>query len=98
MVRDTLTQVHKSSMSGDVKIREAAVQSLEIIVTDCPLLYLQTWLDQFARTNGGSSATEYAASNRIYLLQNLERVMAVIMAGKLLDDNNVAHRACIGRY
>ena len=96
MIRDTISQIHKSSMSGEVKIRSAAIRSLEIIVRDSPLLYLQTWLDQFARTNGGSSAAEYAASNRIFLLQNLEQVIGVLISDKLLDDNS-AHRACVGR-
>ena len=34
--------------------------------------FLQTWLDQFARTNGGSSPSEYAGVDRVRLLHTLK--------------------------
>ena len=59
---------------------------------------LQTWLDQFARTNGGSSAAEYAAKDRIFMLQALERIASKMISEESnLDELNVANRACVGR-
>jgi hypothetical protein len=39
------------------------------------LLVLQTWLEQFNRTNGGSSLTDYSAEIRVRLLQTLQGPM-----------------------
>lgn len=36
------------------------------------LLVLQCWLEQFSRTNGGNSLTDYAAESRVRLLQTLQ--------------------------
>jgi hypothetical protein len=51
-------------------------------------------LDQFARTNGGSAPAEYAASERVYLLQALERIVAA--ADDSLSEGQ-AGKACVGR-
>ena len=43
----------------------AAVSSLLDLVDDQSLLILQTWLDQFTRTNGGSAPAEYSSVDRV---------------------------------
>ena len=54
-------------------MRAAALQSAEAMARECPLLLLQTWLDQFARTNGGTSPQDYVAANRQGFLMNSPR-------------------------
>ena len=67
-------------MSRDEEIRLASLNSLvEVVKQDnegngdinLSLLVLQTWLEQFARTNGGISPSEYCAPDRVRLLQSL---------------------------
>ena len=67
-------------MSRDEEIRLASLNSLvEVVKQDnegngdinLSLLVVQTWLEQFARTNGGISPTEYCAPDRGKLLQSL---------------------------
>ena len=49
------------------------ISILEICLTAIiTFTYLQTWLDQFARTNGGSSPSEYAGVDRVRLLHTLK--------------------------
>lgn len=48
---------------------------METMAAADPLTVVQTWLDQFARTNGGSAPAEYAATERVFLLQSLERIV-----------------------
>jgi hypothetical protein len=35
------------------------------------LLVLQTWLEQFSRSGGGNSLSEYTSDNRVRLLEGL---------------------------
>eukprot|EP00094_Tigriopus_californicus_P000040 TCALIF_00040-PA protein Name:"Similar to CDC45 Cell division control protein 45 homolog (Homo sapiens)" AED:0.07 eAED:0.08 QI:0/0.16/0/0.85/1/1/7/0/2542 len=97
IMRDTINAIHKASTNGDERTRDPAVQSLKVIAIDQSLLVLQTWLDQFARTNGGSSPSEYAAAERVYLLQSLEQIVGHLVAQKVALDEDLAHRACVGR-
>ena len=71
--------VHRSSMHGDWSIRRAAVASLESMAAAAPAPVLRTWLDQFARVNGGGAPAEYAASERIFLLRSLEKIIGKCM-------------------
>ncbi len=98
-MRDTVLTVHRACMHRDFTIRDAAVKSLEEIAGFSPLTVLQTWLDQFARTNGGGSPAEYSARERIYLLQSLERIIAKMRWGDVEteEDFNIAGKACVGR-
>ena len=80
-----LTNIYKinnnrATMSRDEEIRLASLNSLvEVVKQDnegngdinLSLLVLQTWLEQFARTNGGISPSEYCAPDRVRLLQSL---------------------------
>lgn len=97
IMRDTINAIHKASTNVDERTRDPAVQSLKVISTSQSLLVLQTWLDQFARTNGGSSPSEYAAAERVHLLQSLEQIVAHLVAQKIALDEDLAHRACVGR-
>jgi len=100
-LRELACAAHRASTHGDSAIRTLAMSSLTSMVSDSPLLILQTWLDQFARTNGGSSPAEYAACERVYLLQALEKI--VTAAGNASNDGSgdlnegQAGKACIGR-
>ncbi len=74
-LRDLASAVHRSSMHGDWAIRRAAVASLESMASAAPLAVVQTWLDQFARVNGGGAPAEYAAAERVHLLRSLEKIV-----------------------
>ena len=91
--REVVSSLHKGSMNRNQIIRTAATDSLVAIASESPLLVLQTWLDQFARTNGGSSPTEYAAPDRVHLLNCLE----VLIGSALLEGADPTQRACLGR-
>lgn len=96
--RETVSALHKASTSSSESVRNAAMESLEVVALQMPLMALQTWLDQFARTNGGSSQSEYAAKDRIFMLTTLERITAKMVSDEgNLDELNVANRACVGR-
>jgi hypothetical protein len=89
-------------MSPNEDMRQAGLNSLvEIVKNECEaevslaLLVIQTWLEQFARTNGGSSPTEYSAPDRVRLLQSLMTVTDNMSATN--ENNSNAFRAAICR-
>ena len=82
-------------------IRQASICSLVELAKQEPesadlnlgLIVLQTWLEQFARTNGGSSPTEYCAPDRVRLLQSLMTITDHMSH----QTNSNAFRAAISR-
>ena len=82
-MRDTVTAIHRAAIQPDAKARAAAVKSLVTVTAGNPHLVLQTWLDQFARTNGGSSPAEYSAADRVFLLQSLEEIIRTVINKKV---------------
>ena len=46
LMRDTAAAVHRATTSPSPAVRAAALQSAEAMARECPLLVLQTWLDQ----------------------------------------------------
>ena len=94
-------------MSPDEEIRQSSLNSLvEIVKQDqdqgrssnidfnLGLVVLQTWLEQFARTNGGSSTAEYCAPDRVRLLQSL---MTLTDNMSNFEHSSNAFRAAIAR-
>ena len=87
-------------MSPNEDIRQASICSLVELVKqeseneiNFGLIVLQTWLEQFARTNGGSSQAEYCAPDRVRLLQSL----MTITDHMTHHTNSNAFRAAISR-
>ena len=88
-------------MSSNEDIRQASICSLVELAKQEPesadlnlgLIVLQTWLEQFARTNGGSSPTEYCAPDRVRLLQSLMTITDHMSH----QTNSNAFRAAISR-
>ena len=88
-------------MGSDEDIRQASICSLVELAKQEPesadlnlgLIVLQTWLEQFARTNGGSSPTEYCAPDRVRLLQSLMTITDHMSH----QTNSNAFRAAISR-
>ncbi len=95
MLRETVSAVHRATASPSGAVRAAALSSVEAMARECPLVVLQTWLDQFARTNGGVSPTEYVANDRVHLLTSLARIAEVLLPQ--LDDTQPGQKACIER-
>ncbi len=91
-LRELVSAGVRRAKHRDHVIRENATRSLEEAAAADPQLVVQTWLDQFARVNGGGSPAEYAAAERVWLLSCLERVAAVAK----LDDTPQG-RAWTGR-
>ena len=66
-MRDTVMALHRATMVPNEDIRNSSINSLVEMVKDdsnLSLLVLQTWLDQFARTNQDTP-------DRILLLESL---------------------------
>ena len=87
-------------MGTNEDVRQASICSLVELVKKEPendlnlgLVVLQTWLEQFARTNGGSSPSEYCAPDRVRLLQSL----MTITDHMTHQTNSNAFRAAISR-
>jgi hypothetical protein len=95
LLRETITSVHRATTSPNASVRLAALQSLETMTPECPLLVLQTWLDQFARTNGGSAPADYVASDRVHFLSALAKIVEAVI--DLLDYSHPGQRACVDR-
>jgi len=98
-LRELARAMHRTSTHGDATIRASAATSLVTMAKASPLVVLQTWLDQFARTNGGSSPAEYAAVERVYLLQALEKMVGAAVGECLAvqGGQDAAGKACVGR-
>ena len=65
-MRDTVMSLHRSTMVSNEDIRSSSINSLVEMVkedSNLSLLVLQTWLDQFSRTN-------FDTPDRILLLQS----------------------------
>ena len=84
-------------MGPNEDVRQASICSLVELVKKEPendlnlgLVVLQTWLEQFARTNGGSSPSEYCAPDRVRLLQSL-----MTITDHMTHQTNSTH--CSGR-
>ena len=95
LMRDTAAAVHRATTSPSPAVRAAALQSAEVMARECPLLVLQTWLDQFARVNGGTSPQDYAATHRVNLLNSLSAVVDCVV--EQLDDTHPGQKSAIER-
>lgn len=93
----------RGTMCDDEDMRHASLNSLvEVVKQDIndsglsgnlTLIVLQTWLEQFTRTNGGGSPSEYCAHDRVRLLQSLMTITDNMF--KIQDSN--AFRAAVSR-
>ena len=97
LVRDSISSLHRSLMCPHAEVRQATVSSLELVSAEYPMEVLQTWLDQFARVNGGNSPSEYSAPSRVFLLQGLEKITGKVIEGTFLSPENQVNRALVGR-
>ena len=95
LMRDTAAAVHRATTNLSPAVRAAALQSAEAMARECPLLVLQTWLDQFARVNGGTSPQDYVAANRVNLLNSLSAIVDCVV--DQLDDTHPGQKSAIER-
>ena len=95
LMRDTAAAVHRATTNLSPTVRAAALQSAEAMARECPLLVLQTWLDQFARVNGGTSPQDYVAANRVNLLNSLSAIVDCVV--DQLDDTHPGQKSAIER-
>ena len=95
LMRDTAAAVHRATTSVSPTVRAAALQSAETMARESPLLVLQTWLDQFARVNGGTSPQDYVAANRVNLLNSLSAIVDCVV--DQLDDTHPGQKSAIER-
>ena len=102
-MRDAIIALHRATTVSQEDIRRSAVTSLLDLVTDHTLLIIQTWLDQFTRTNGGSAPAEYTAIDRVRLLTTLNVLFEKIMTtpsscGQVIfDTSNSAFQSALDR-
>ena len=61
--------------------------------TKTSLLFLQSWLEQFSRTNGGASLSDYSSEYRVRLLQTLQSVVEAMF----ISDHSSSFKAAICR-
>ena len=95
LMRETAAAVHRATTNLSPTVRAAALQSAEAMARECPLLVLQTWLDQFARVNGGTSPQDYVAANRVNLLNSLSAIVDCVV--DRLDDTHPGQKSAIER-
>ena len=88
-LRDTVMSLHRATMVSNEDVRSSSINSLvEMVKQDShlSLLVLQTWLDQFARTN-------FDTPDRILLLQSL-----MTLTDNMTDlEDSTSFRLAVGR-
>ena len=74
-------------------------------ISETQLVYnLQTWLDQFTRTNGGSAPAEYSSIDRVRLLNTLKVLVEKMMTPSgspstwtMFEPSNTSFRSAVDR-
>lgn len=91
-LRDTIMSLHRASMNRDENVRMASLNSLVEMAADADLglIVVQTWLEQFARVNGGN--VEYCGDDRVRLLRSMMTIADNLMSNEDARNGSNAFR------